>query len=170
MVSFATQRCRDVVLSCARYLRSTPYSISEQLPKVVRERHTTQIPFLTSVRKEARETGCSTRAILSKDKLFINGTRKTASFESNPVNYITVNTTPLSYDQIQSTLLVEVKGSHFQGYSHCIHTRSEASLVLRALHQNLNTVSCDHIIYAYSVTDLDGKTISGHSDGRDNTS
>ena len=132
---------------------------------MMRERHTTQIPFLTSVRREARETGSSIKAILSKNKLFINGTRKTDSLESNRLKYITVDTAPLSYDQIQSSLPVEMKGGHFQGYSHCIHTRSEASSVLRALHQNLDTVSCDHIIYAYSITDLDGKNVSGHSDG-----
>ena len=165
VVSFTTRRGRDVVLSCARHLQSTPYSISEQLPKMMRERRTAQIPFLTSVRKEARETGSNAKAILSKDKLFINGTRKTDSFESNPLKYITVDSAPISYDQIQSTLPVEVKGSCFQGYSHCIHTRSEGSSVLRALNQNLDTVSCDHIIYACSTTDLDGKTISGHSDG-----
>ena len=57
VVSFVTRRGRDIILSHAKNLKSTPYAVTEQLPPSIREQRTAQIPSLIKLRKEAKLDG-----------------------------------------------------------------------------------------------------------------
>ena len=57
----------------------------------------------------------------------------------------------------------EENGSKFQGHAKIVHTIPEAAAVKDALFQLPAVSQCDHVICAYSITDISGMKISGHS-------
>lgn len=164
VVAFVTQQGKDIVLSHSRKLRSTPFALSEQLPSSVRERRMAQVPTMTKLRQEAKDSDSPASIKLVKDKLIVNDEVSTQVFESNPIKFTTPTEDVLAYDAIQHSARTNVKNSIFQGHFSAVHTQKEAVKVLRALHQNEVVADSDHVIYAYRYTDLDGEDIEGYSD------
>ena len=153
-----------MVMSYYKQLKSTPFSMSEQLPSSVRERRTAQIPQMVKLRNEAQSKNVPANIKLIKDKLIVNNKLKSDMFESNPVKYVTPTEDVISFDTIQHSSRITIKDSIFQGHFHPVHTQKEAKQVLRALHQNEVVSDSDHVIYAYKYIDLDGQTLEGYSD------
>ena len=87
------------------------------------------------------------------------------------MKYVTPTEDAISFDTIQHSSCITVKGSIFQCHFHAVHTQKEAKQVLRAHHQNKVLSDSDHVIYAYKYIDLDGQTLEGYSvDGEWNVS
>ena len=171
VASFTTQQGMCMVMSYSKQLKSTPFSISEQLPPSVHEWRTAQIPQMIKLRNEAQSKNVSADIKLVKDKLIVNNKLKSDTFESNPVKYVTPTEDDISFDTIQHSTRIIMEDSVFQAHFHPIHIQKEAKQVLRALHQNKVVSDSDHVIYAYKYVDLDGQTVQGYSDdGEWNTS
>ena len=87
VVSFVTRRGRDIILSHAQNLKSTPYAVTEQHPPSVRERRTAQIPSLIKLRNEAKADGKESNIRLIKDKLIVDSKVNSESFHKNPIDF-----------------------------------------------------------------------------------
>ena len=72
---------------------------------------------------------------------------------------------PVNEAIVKHTNTKEENGSEFWGHAKIVHTIPEAAAVRDALFQLPAVSQCDHVIYVYSIADILGMKISGHSDG-----
>ena len=164
VVTFVTRRGRDIVLSHAKNLKSTPFAVTEQFPPSVREKHAAQIPSLIQLRKEAKSSGTESNIRLIRDKLLVDQKVITDSFQSNPLDSSVSNSEPVDFKNMIHSSVISEKGSMFQGHVHVIFSLEQGTQSLTAIVQYPVFSKSDHILYAYEFTDGDGEQIAGYCD------
>ena len=130
VVAFVTQHTRNTVLDHGKFLKSSPFCISEQLPAVVHERRNAQVPLLKEMHNEARQNDSKQNIKLVKDKLLIDSKVKCDVFESKPLEYITGSSVSIKNENIQHSSSLTVKKSVFQGHFYPAPTEEEGKSVL----------------------------------------
>ena len=164
VVSFVTRRGRDIILSQAKNLKSTPYAVTEQLPPSVRERRTAQIPSLIKLRNEAKADGKKRDIRLIKDKLIVDSKVNSDSFHKSPIDFTLPVQDSVDIANLTHSTVLSEKGSLFQGHIYPIHSLDQGSQALRAIMQDPVFAKSDHILYAYEYVDGDGQLASGYYD------
>ena len=169
VIKLVLRRGKDIILQHARNLKGTNISLSEQLPTEMRERRMLQLPKMKALRDQ-HKSGGSTRIVLAMDKLFVNNALVPSDFESNPLSVDKPEDwTPLSYNSMQHSEVLDFSGSSFQGHMIKIASMDEVKKAYFALLQNFKTAAAHHIMYTYSFSEESSTTDQqvihqGHSD------
>ena len=154
VIKLVLRRGKDIILQHARNLKITNISLLEQLPTEMRERRMLQLLKMKALRNQHMSDG-STRIVLAKDKLFVNNALVPSDFESNPPS---VDWTPLSYNSMQHSEVLDFSGSSFQGHMIKIASMDEVKKAYCALLQNPKTAGAHHIMYTYSFSEESSTT------------
>lgn len=154
VVYFETRSAKEYVMSFAKNLKDTSYSISEQYPDTIRARRAAQMNEL----KSAKEDGKKVKMVV--DKLYTNNELVNPCFSRNALPNICTNI-PITLPEIHSTHQQTERGSNFIAYSSHVSSVEEANAALQAIQGLQNMGSVTHLSYAYSVSD---ENITGHDD------
>ena len=162
VVKFALRRGKEIIFKYVKNLKGQTISISEQLPGAMRERRDILFPKMRSLR-EQHKNDISYKVQLSKDKLFENNSPVASTFKVNPLP--DEMSTPVSYDTLLHTDVLEHAKSYFQGHLMQVKSIQEAKAAYSALLQNHSVSKAHHIMYAYSVAgDSPNRFIQGNDD------
>ena len=150
VVKFALQRGKETIFRYIKNLKGQRISISEQLPGEMRERRDIMFPNMRRLREEHQGDGMKVH--LSRDKLTINNTPVPSPFRVNLLSDVLPGEqTPLPYDTLLHTEVVEYSRSYFQGHVMQVKSIQEAKAAHAALFQEPSVAKAHHVMYAYCV-------------------
>ena len=163
IVSFALKNSKKLVMEQYRKVQKTLHvKITDHFPSEMRERRSVQKDALKKYKEIYRDT--DKKVTLVKDKLLVGSRVIGDAFVTNPLTSAPCSL-PVNETVVKHTNIKEVNGSRFQGHAKSVNTISEAAAVKDTLFQLPAVSQCDHLIYAYNITDPSGMKISGHNDG-----
>ena len=163
VVTFSLQSAKRTVIDHYRRLKvPTPIRITDHFPSEMRERRSVQKDTLKKYKDLYRND--DTKVKLVKDKLIVGTKVTTEAFAVNPLKS-SPDSIPKHQTMMEHTEILEENGSFFQGHAIKIASLAEAASAKEALFQLPSVSQCDHIIYAYSLTDHTGMKVQGNSDG-----
>ena len=164
IVTFISKTGRDLVYS-RTYTKNLTLPIrirvAEQYASITRERRQCQIESLKELRTNYQDTG--TKVTLDKDKILVNGKiHKTGNFERNTLGSLT----PLSinFDNLRHSDEITEKGSHFQGHSLTVLSKTQAVAARNSIYQSPKLSKSSHIMYAYKIGGPGESIESGFAD------
>lgn len=159
VVSFVTKSGRNLVYSrlyTSNLKQPIKVRVSENYPAITREKRKAQIETLKSIKNTFKNT--STRVVMSKDKILVNGKPKNCEAfarntlpESSPFS--------ISYEKLEHSEIITDNSSIFQAHILPVHTKDQASAARNAIYQNPELATATHVIYAYKL----GSIASGDS-------
>ena len=163
IISFALLSSKKIIMEQHRKLQlSSPVRITDHYPSEMREKRSVQKDTLKKYRDIYRNSDKPVKLV--KDKLIVGTKVTNEAFAVNPLTS-SPQSVPQNQSQIEHTFTKEENGSHFQGHACRVGSITEAASARDALFQLPTVTQCDHIIYAYSITDPSGMKINGNSDG-----
>lgn len=126
------------------------------------ERRSTQVKAFKELR-EALPDKSKYKVKLIKDKLCVDKELKDPGFEINKLD--SLSEIIMDYGSMVHSEELEYKGSVFQGHMVSVSSAEEAISARECLFQNPRISKADHLIYAYSVTDITTEeVVNGNSD------
>ena len=142
VVYFNTRTSKNYVMSHARNLSGTKYSISDQLPKAMQERRTCQLGDYKRLREEKGKD----KVKLVRDKLIVEGKLVDPCLEKNPVKPVAA---PTDGDEIQWAITKEqtVDKSTFWGFSRAVECIEDVQEGLAHILEDYDNVEATHIVY-----------------------
>ena len=163
IVTFALKNSKKIIMEHYRQVQKTSQvKITDHFPSEMRERRSVQKDALKKYKDIYRDTDKQVKLV--RDKLLVGSKVMGEAFATNPLTSAPCSV-PVHEAVVTHTKTKEENGSKFQGHAKIVHTITEAAAVKDALFQLPAVSQCNHVIYAYSITDISGMKISGHSDG-----
>ena len=163
VVRFVTRKGKDMVLKSVRNLKGTSYSVTEQLPPVIREQRQAQIPKLQQLRRDFPDKKKDSVKLVN-NKLIHNTHIVGGEFIKNPLPATQDTNDVYDYNDLLHSEIAECNDSFFQAHAITVGTIREACLARDALYQNMSLSQAHHVIYAYHFTDNSGEQHEGFSD------
>lgn len=160
VVKFTMRQAKEYIMSQARKLKGTDFSISEQLPPTMQHRRTVQVERMKRLRQTA---GQDEKVFLLRDKLIKNNSVVDPEFSVDPLS-LDGNYQPIPYESISHTTRLLEKNSVFLGHAYKAQNIKEAKAALAAIYQCPTTATATHNSYAYITSDEDGTPVEGYND------
>ena len=163
VVRLALRRGKEILYRYVKNLKGTGISITDQLPSGMQERREVQFRNFKQL-KNQHKFDPDVKIKLVRDRIFINNEETPNPFENNSLLLNNMeNDITYKFEDLTHSEVIEDSQSFFQGHLQRVYSREEAQASYRALYQNQNTASANHISYAYVVGDS-VNVLSGYSD------
>ena len=163
VMKLSTRTAKQLIMKHSKHLKGKSYAISDQLPREMQARRSSQ---LSELKHHQKTSVPGTPCRLVKDKLIVGNNYIPANFEVNALTPQTGHDYNRTIKSVVRSNIFTEKGSRFQAHAFPISCLDEAMSSLASV--IADHPHATHRVYAYQFKHpRTGKLVSGHSDDRE---